>query len=326
MKSLASPLKARFWIWLLLPWLSGCYVVEQGWGQLERRWAQVPLEQADIEDPELAALLAEVPAIKAFGQERLGLKRSGNYTAYLAVEGSGVSHVVTAAPKLELKPYTWWFPLVGSVPYKGFFDPADARALAEELEAQGYDIHRFSPPAYSTLGWFSDPITTPMLRQGRLELIETLLHEMAHATLYVQGQGDFNEQLASFVGRKGAQLYLRGPGGWSPERWAQAQADQTRRQEAAQWVRAWLPRFEALYAERDLDHQAKLERREELFGQMSGQFEERFGQRRRFNNALLLQYRRYRDDDPGFAELFERAQGDWPRFWQLARAEAQRLD
>lgn len=317
--------KASLLLWLLLPFLSGCYVVEQGWGQLERQLDQVPLKQAQVADPELAGLLAEVPQIKAFGQERMGLKSSTNYETYLPVEGEGVSFVVTAAPKLALEPYTWWFPVIGSVPYKGFFDPHDAQALAEELKAKGYDVYRFSPPAYSTLGWFTDPITTPMLRQGRAQLVETLLHEMAHATLYVEDQGDFNEQLASFVGRQGAQEYLLGPGGWDSEAWEQRQERQAKSRQAAHWVRQWLPRFKELY-QSEQSEADKLKRRAALFAQMEAEFKQKFSAERRFNNARLLQYRRYRDDDPRFKELFKQAAGDWSRFWQLARAEAQKLN
>ncbi|MDT8448503.1 MAG: aminopeptidase [bacterium] len=308
------------WALLLWPLLSGCYVVEQGWGQLKLGWSSVPLEEAHEPDPQLAALLAQVPQIKAFGQSQLGLKATQNYQAYLPVPGEGVTYVVTAAPKLSLSPHQWWFPVIGSVPYKGYFDHSDAEDLKADLEAQGLDTYLFAAPAYSTLGWFEDPVTTPMLRQGLYDLAETLLHEMTHATLYVNDQGDFNEQLASFVGAQGAEAYLRGPAGWDEARWEVQVQGQERGRRAAELVRQWIPQFEELYAS-ELKEKEKLEQRALLFAQLSQAFEAQTGVQRTFNNARLLQYRRYQKGNAHLEALFNQAQGHWPQFWTLLRQD-----
>ncbi|NQU63039.1 MAG: aminopeptidase, partial [SAR324 cluster bacterium] len=110
-------------LYLSLLWLSGCYLLQQGKGQLELRYSQIPLTEAYEREtnPEFRRLLKEIPRIKAFAENRLLLKKSDNYTGYYETSQPGVTFVLTASPKNELKAYTWWFPIVGSVPYRGYF-------------------------------------------------------------------------------------------------------------------------------------------------------------------------------------------------------------
>jgi predicted aminopeptidase len=103
-----------------------------------------------------------------------------------------------------LEPAGFWFPIVGRVPYKGFFDVARAAREADRLRADGLDVCVVPVPAYSTLGWFADPVTGPMLRGGAGALVETVLHELVHATVFVADDADFNEGVATFVGQEGA--------------------------------------------------------------------------------------------------------------------------
>lgn len=134
----------------------------------------------------------------------LGLDVGEQYTSYAPWPGDRLVTAVVATPPGRLEPEPFWFPLVGEVPYKGFFDPAGAEAEADRLRARGLDVCLSAVPAYSTLGWLADPVTGPLLRAPRVDLVATVIHELVHATVYVPGDAALNEGLATFVGEEGA--------------------------------------------------------------------------------------------------------------------------
>jgi predicted aminopeptidase len=138
----------------------------------------------------------------------LGLKDTDNYRTLYDQKGEEVMWVVTACEPFRLEPKLWHFPIVGTVPYKGFFNKEDAIALARELEAQGYDVSVRNPGGWSTLGWFTDPILSGMLGRSEGDLASLIIHEMSHATIFVKDSVDFNENLASFIGDRGAEYFL----------------------------------------------------------------------------------------------------------------------
>ena len=160
-----------------------------------------------IADPATPAPLRErlawIHEVRAFAS-RLGLEVDEQYTSYVEWPGDRVVTTVVATPPGSLEPHRFWFPIVGRVPYKGFFDPARAEEEAEGLRADGFDVCVVPVRAYSTLGWFEDPITGPMLRGSDGALVETLLHELVHATVYLPSEADFNEGVASFIGEEGS--------------------------------------------------------------------------------------------------------------------------
>ena len=199
----------------MLPLIAGCqisYLVKSASGQADLLRRRVPIEEA-LKDPELTdeqkRKLRLAEEARAFAESELGLKRTLNYTSFVRLKHPYVTWVVSAAPKNELKAYNWKYPLVGALPYKGYFDPESAKTEAESLKAEGYDVYVRGVTAYSTLGWFRDPLLSSMLAYKDHDLVNTIIHETVHATIYIKSQADFNERLATFFGNKGVEEFYK---------------------------------------------------------------------------------------------------------------------
>jgi len=190
---------------------TGCYYGHLATGQFELLWRRQPIAEAtrDPSHPERTRdLLRVVESVRDFARS-LGLRVDDQYTSYVDWPGDRVvtSLVRTRPDSIEAVP--WWFPIVGELPYKGYFDPARAEAEAQQLRGDdGYDVCVTPVVAYSTLGWLDDPVTTPMLARGPAYLVETLLHELVHATAFLPDSADFNESAALFIGQQAAIRYF----------------------------------------------------------------------------------------------------------------------
>lgn len=189
---------------LLLLSTTGCYLGHVARGQARLLGASRPIEEvlADPDtSPDLARQLEAVQRARTYAKA-LGLEVDQQYTSFVAWPGDRVLTTVVATRPGEVEPAGFWFPFLGRLPYKGFFDPARAEALAAELRKDGLDVCVVPVPAYSTLGWLDDPVTGPMLLRGEGSTVETIFHELVHATVYVKDHADFNETVATFIGQE----------------------------------------------------------------------------------------------------------------------------
>src|SRR5690606_4806050 len=142
--------------------------------------------------PDVRRKLELVLQARAFADSQLGLAVGESYTTYSWVDSDTLLMVLSAARKDRFVPYTWWFPIVGRVPYKGFFNFNEAYQEARELEAEGYDTHVRPSAAFSTLGWFNDPVLNTVLRYDDVSLVSTVVHEILHNSIFVPGKVGFN--------------------------------------------------------------------------------------------------------------------------------------
>jgi predicted aminopeptidase len=288
----------------------------------------LPVALAEEVDPERRQLLALVPDLRSFARNTMQLPVGRSYAGYYATEAKGIAFVLVASERTRLRAYRWWFPIVGSVAYKSFVDEADARAEQAELERAGYDTWVGRVTAYSTLGFFRDPVTTVMMQKGLVSFIDVLLHEMAHARLYVPGHTDWNEQLASFAGRIGAERYLKARFGSDPLLLAELQARNQRRHERDAIVLATLSELQALY-DSGRPPAIVLHARKQVFARLQRQlvmlYPEEDHEELMINNAHLLQFRRYLAGSSAFERLWADAGGSWVRFWALVERRAREL-
>jgi predicted aminopeptidase len=192
--------------------VSGCgqplYVARLGWAEAKILWRREPIREV-IAEPETDAALRErlelVLAARVFARDRLGFRVGDSYDSYAAVSpGEATIHVVSAAYRDRLESYTWWYPIAGRVPYRGFFDEQEARAAAARLARDDLDVNVRPAIAFSTLGWFGDPLLSTTAQADAVPLVATVLHELFHQTLYVPGEPAFNESAATFAGERGA--------------------------------------------------------------------------------------------------------------------------
>jgi len=180
-------------------------------GQLElwRKQASIAELLAGRElSPDLRAKLELVLRARAFAARQLMLDAHGSYARYVELGREFVVWNVFATPALSLEPYAWCYPLLGCLSYRGYFSATAAAAAADTLRARGFDTFVGGVAAYSTLGWFDDPVTSAMLREDDTRIVEVIFHELAHARFYVAGDTAFNEGFAMAVARAGIELWL----------------------------------------------------------------------------------------------------------------------
>lgn len=257
--------------------LAGCslpYYWQAVGGQVDLLTSRTPLERA-LEDETLDArtrrVLARVPEILAFAAERLELSSDGSYRSYVHLDRPYAVWNVVAAPEFSVDPVQWCFPFAGCVAYRGYFDAMDARAFEAELAADGFDTYLGGATAYSTLGYFDDPVLNTMLAGGVDSLAGLLFHELAHQKVYVKGDTEFNEAYATAVEEHGMRLWLAEH---ADDGALAAYLESRRRRDAfAELVLRQQRRLAAVYAS-GADVEAKRRDKREAFERMRAEYAE----------------------------------------------------
>lgn len=198
---------------LLLASCTSCspgYVLRASWEEANILMDRKPIDEvldSDSTDEDLRKLLFEVRRSRNYAQE-IGFNAGGSFSYYTKVDRDVLVWVVSAAPKNKLEFKTWWFPIVGSVPYKGFFEKDDGMAELKSLSEDGYDAVLRPSQAFSTLGWFDDPLLSTMTKTDINTLVDTVFHELLHNTIWLPNHVPFNESLANSVGAFSAIEYF----------------------------------------------------------------------------------------------------------------------
>ena len=193
----------------------GCYLSRAAYEEariLSRRQPIQTLVARDNTDPVLRAKLALVLQARQYAADSLHLKANESFTAYSQLDRDTLVLVVNAAYRDRLERKTWWFPVVGRFPYKGFFDFKEAQRTADELRAQGFDVTVGPSSAFSTLGWFNDPLVSTTVKMDSVTLVNTIFHELLHNTFFAKCSVSYNESFASFVGGRATEHFFRARG------------------------------------------------------------------------------------------------------------------
>ena len=307
------------------------------WKLMHSRQDIQTLLDSPYTSPELITDLQVTGQIKEFAESVLGLPADDSYTSYVEVDGRALVWNVVATPEFSLQAKNWCFPVAGCVPYRGFFKQQKARDSAESLRKKGMDVYVSPAAAYSSLGWFEDPLLSTMLSGSDIRLAAYLFHELAHQRLYVKGDGAFNEGYASFVEETGVTIWLE-----SQQRqddllkWKQLQQASADFTELIVDIRSQLNN---LYLSNKSDD-SKRRLKAEIFDSLSISHEQlitgKWGGKRYYdawfedppNNARLALYSTYEGSVCAFKGLLDKAHGDLKKFHRLAEqiSELQKVE
>lgn len=309
----------------LLPSCSLGYVLSSGYYQAELLASRRPIDKVLAEGGLGAGeeqRLRMIPEIKSYGKG-LGLAATQNYDT-LAQGWDRTIWNLSACDPLSFTPVTWWFPVVGRVPYLGYFVEDEARTRETALLGEGYDVHLRTAGAYSTLGWFRDPVLPGMLRWSETELSETVFHELAHATLWVPGSVMFNESFANFVGEQAVERYLvdrYGPGNDALAALQRSNRDYARFEALLHQLYKDL---DGVYRDTTIAVAEKEARKKALYASLESRvltagLEDPMPyvnsiRRSGWNNARLMQFQVYNTNEEAFDAILDRNGGDLKKF------------
>jgi len=314
--------------------VSGCvsleYYAQAVGGHLEVMRLAVPIEErlreADTPEP-LRARLAKALAIREFASRELGLPDNDSYRRYADIGRPFVVWNVFAAPEFSLKPIESCFLFAGCVSYRGFYSEEAAQRHAAALAEQGHDVHVGGVPAYSTLGWFSDPVLSTFIQYPEPEVARIVFHELAHQVAYVKGDTMFNESFAATVEEEGLRRWLEREG--TPAQRAAYEDSRRRRSEFIALVGKYRAELTAFY-DRPGGPEEKRAGKRRLFAQMQDEYQalkvswggfagyDRL-MARRANNALLASIASYSELVPAFRALLAQKHDDLPVFYAVVR-------
>ena len=286
-------------------------------GQLGVMRAARPLDSW-LADPatstELRTRLEKARDIRAFASRSLALPENGSYASYADLQRPYVVWNVYAAPEFSVEARRECFPFTGCVSYRGFFSESAARRHAERLRAEGYDVHVGGVPAYSTLGWFDDPLLSTFILYPDVQLARLLFHELAHQIAYARDDTTFNESFAVVVEEEGVRRWLKALG--RGDELATFQAAQARKRTFAAAVSETRQRLAAIY-EGDMPAAEKAKLKAAEFARLRAQYGNVVP--REPNNAFLVSVSVYTQLVPAFERLLAQSGGDLRAFYAKVR-------
>ncbi len=268
-------------------------------------------------------------AVLVFARDDVGLATSSNYTYFFDTKGEPVGWNTSASPPDRFEPFLWEFPIVGKLPYKGFFDIEFGRRERDRLQAQGLDAILTPISAYSTLGFFSDPVFSPMLDYPEDRLANLILHELTHATIYAESHTDYNESLATFVGESGSLDFLAKYFGPNTKLIENVRLRRDAEARFSSFLNRVITSLDSLYKS-GLPKDSVLTKREEIFDNakeiyksmnyevIDGNFDGFL--QWKVNNARLLSYRRYHGKREAFEKIRSMKNGDLSEALQVFKA------
>ncbi|MEQ1856645.1 MAG: aminopeptidase [Longimicrobiales bacterium] len=317
---------------------SPVYVVKAGLAEARILRARRPIPEVIADsttDANTRGKLAYVLEARRFAAEQLGIDVGESYTMYTRLDRDTLALVLQAAPKDQIAPVTWWFPIVGRVPYRGFFSVEDALEAEADLQAEGYDTWVRPTAAFSTLGWFNDPILSSVLLADEVEVVETVLHELSHQHLFVPGQVGFNESFAQFVGRVASIQFFctREGGGLASVKCLRAQERWRDEQRFSVFLGGFIEELERLYRDPSLSLDQKVERRDVVIAEALARFDAEVSPQLEaltyanfrntpVNNATLMGRIFYYNRLTDFAALLEQHEGSLAAVLQDLKARA----
>jgi predicted aminopeptidase len=265
-----------------------------------------------------------VQDIRRYAKEELGLNLGKNYTRYVKIDRDYLASVVSACASDSFTRHEWKYPVVGPLPYKGFFNVEDARKERAKLEKKGLDVWIRGVDAFSTLGWFRDPLYSYMRDYSPDRLADLIIHESLHATVFIKGQPQFNEELAEFVGSEGARLYTESRYGADSAEYRDMISDEADHKRYVLFIQELIRELNELY-ESEKDTEEKLSEKEKIIGAAKERFALEYeslfsGEGYRgflempVNNAYLELYRLYYTEDAYIANLFAGSGKTLPEF------------
>jgi predicted aminopeptidase len=302
--------------------LSSCYVGSQGLHYLGLLSRARPAAKA-LADPHTPAaskdLIERAARIETFGRETLGLSATRNFKSIVELDADTLVHVVQATGELSFERHLWYYPLVGKLPYRGFFEKAEAEKEAATLRKQGLDVIVRSADAFSTLGWLSDPLWSFMATYDETELADLILHELTHATAFRRDGESWNEEIATFVGREGSRQWVEREFGPDSKELREAEARRRDAEAYVAFLRETGIRLEAVYSsgapdtdKRRLKAQIIAERAKEYSETLAGRLvTDRYRNARLdgINNAWLDLYRLYEGEPVLYSDYYESVSG-----------------
>jgi predicted aminopeptidase len=309
---------------LFLTLFPSCYTIKQGialFGYLNRA---VPLEKIG-EDEAKGEFVAQVNRIRDFAMRELGLKQSKNYTRYVDIDRDYLAAIVSACSPVSFERHTWWFPVVGSVPYKGFFNAEDAGKEAAKLRDKNLDVWVRPVDAFSTLGFFRDPLYSYMADYPVHRLADLLIHELVHATIYIKSDSAFNESLAEFIGKEGARLYIEKYYGADSDEYRAIDAGNADNKAFVAFVQSIIRDLGAVYTNGAYSDEEKRTQKAAVIAAAQEDFAARYDllfasenyrgfSQMRINNAYLDLYRLYNEGDSYFEDIYNDMGRDLPAF------------